>query len=216
MGKKKKKKDQKKKSEDSIEEIVKAESDEEKIRLRKSISSHPSNQYNQFEKGSGFENEVQELWQEAQEMGYKTLRDYLAHLYRSWDEEQEILVISQLYNSYLLAIQTGAESRFDGKVWSVKNTFKDWLFYSKKNIQRRLSELRLDYENKRISFEGMSSILPDMDDVPGRVGESLRPEERDFYVLVMKKTKETIEKAIKDSAWVDKCLKKADDLMAMT
>jgi len=212
MGKKKKKKDQKKKSEDSIKEIVKAESDEEKVRFRKIMSSPPSDQ---FREDNVFENEVKGLWEEAQLLGYKTLRDYLAHLYKSWDEEQEVLVISQLYNSYLLAIQTGAESRFDGKVWSEKNTFKDWLFYSKKNIQRRLEELRIDYENKRISFEGMSSILPDMNNIPGRVGESLQPEEKDFYVLVMRKTRETIEKAIKNSAWVDKCLKKADELVAM-
>lgn len=212
MGKKRKKKDQKKKPENTvnIKEIVKSESDKEKVRLRKILTSEPSDQFR--EKKSAFENEVQELWREAQNQGYKTLRGYLSHLYKSWDEEQEILFVSQLYNSYLLAIEIGSEERLGEKIWGPGDTFRDWLFYSRKNIDKRLEELEVDYKTARPSFEAYSEILGDMEDVPGRVGESLAPDERDFYILIMRKSRETIEKVIKSSNLVDRWLQKADEL----
>ena len=200
MGKKKKK--------DSTNKKV--ETSEEKVFIRKASELFGREDQGQQNR---FENEVQELWHIAQERGYETLKDFIASLYNSWDEEQEILVISQLYNSFLLAIQQGVEDRSGEKVWGLEDTFRDWLYHSKRNLIKRLEELKIDYKKGKTSFSSYNNLLVDMDNLPGRVGEPLRTEDRDFYELVLRRTKETVEKAIKNPSWIDSCLKKADELI---
>lgn len=200
MGKKKKK--------DSTNKKV--ETSEEKVFIRKASELLGRKDHGQQKR---FENEVQELWHIAQERGYETLKDFIASLYNSWDEEQEALVISQLYNSFLFAIQQGVEDRSGEKIWGLEDTFKDWLYHSKRNLVKRLEELKIDYKKGNPSYSSYKLILPDMENMPGRVGESLRAEDRDFYELVLRRTKETVEKAIKNPSWIDSCLKKADELI---
>jgi len=164
-------------------------------------------------KGSSYVgNLVSQMWKEAKAKGYNSLKAYIAHHYKTWDETVEVSLVDELYESFLEAVQRGELHKEEDKFWSFKSSFEDWLIKSRDNLHHRLVELDEDYETKQPSFAGYVDLFPDMKDIQGDVGNAIDPEDYDFYHMLMRKTIETIDKLLKNSTLIDGFLRKRDDI----
>ena len=158
------------------------------------------------------ENLVSEMWADAKKKGYKSLKGYLAHYYKHWDDEMEASLVDELYESFLEAVQRSALHRGEDEFWSFKNRFEDWLVKCKENLHKRLLELDEDYESKIPSFSAYLDLFPAMDNIQGDLGKALEAEDYDFYHMVMRKTLETIKKLLKNTTLIDIYLRKRDEI----
>jgi len=167
------------------------------------------------EKGSGqsfMENLVAEMWEDARKKGYDSLKDYLAHHFKKWDEETEAALMYELYESFWEAVQRGEFHRNEDEVWNIKNVFEEWLEKSKENLHRRLLELDEDYETKQPSFSSYIDLFPEMTDLQGNVGNAIDVESYDFYKMLMRKTLETVNKLLKNTTLIEKLLRERDEI----
>ena len=148
---------------------------------------------------------VESLMQEMKSAGYESIKDYVKHLFKTWEDSP---VIYELYQEFLISVQNNIEKYPDAGVWNEGDSFLDYLQVTKKSISVRLEELDWKKKTGLPSYEKLvsSKIINEMENVPKGIGESLSQEDREFYYMLLKRTYETIDKCIADPSKINKMI----------
>jgi len=140
------------------------------------------------------------LIKEAKKAGYDSVLDYVKHVYRTWDKEVQLNVLSELYDTFLDHIQAESDKEPYGKgKWNSSSTFLEYLEHTRKECKRALEEeLPWLKKTKKPSFQGLVPFLPNMTNVPKGVGEPLSQENYEFFELIYRRTLELVEMLLVD------------------
>jgi len=148
---------------------------------------------------------VANLLQEMKDAGYESIKDYIKHLFKTWDDSP---IIYELYQEFLISVQNNVEKYPGTGVWNEGDSFLDYLHSTKESITIRLEELSWRKKTGLPSYEKLvsSKIINEMENVPKGVGESLSKDDEEFYYMLLKKTYETIDKCISNPSKINKMI----------
>jgi hypothetical protein len=139
-----------------------------------------------------FEEAIDLVIEEARQQGLSVYQ-WLEKHYREWNDE---VIIEGLYEDFLNMKVNNVPSEISGKI---PQTFEEYLNDSLKAIEYRLRALEFNKKYKTSGFEPLKKmgIIEEIKGLPKGFGEPLSSEDIEFFEMILKKTKETIENYLK-------------------
>jgi len=139
-----------------------------------------------------FEEAIDLVIEEAKAQGLSVYQ-WLEKHYKDWDEKT---IIDGLYEDFMNMYINGVVSEISGKV---PQSFEEYLNDSLKAIEYRLKALEYNKKYQTSGFEPLKKIgiIEQIEGLPKGFGEPLKAEDIDFFEMILKKTKETIENYLK-------------------
>lgn len=114
----------------------------------------------------------------------------------NWNSQR---TLDEIYEKFLLAVQQRTPSAIGDHVWTFDDTFDKWLQESRLVLEGRKLELKEKFEQKIAIYPKLVKRLEsgELTNAPKDVGRTLTREDYEFYQLVIRKTIEVIDLAIK-------------------
>jgi len=139
-----------------------------------------------------FEQAIDQVIDEARKEGLSVYQ-WLEKHYKEWDDK---VILDGLYEDFMDMYINQVPSEISGKI---PLSFEEYLQDSLKAIELRLQALEYNRRYKTSGFEPLkkSGMIEEIKDLPKGFGEPLASEDIDFFEMILKKTKETIQNYLK-------------------
>jgi len=134
-----------------------------------------------------FYSAIDDIIEEARKEGLSVYQ-WLENHYTELDRDT---VIEGLYENYLDMRANETPSEISGKI---PVDFEDYLKDSLKAVEYRLNALKFNKKAKVSGFDKLKKegIVDDVEGLPKGFGEPLRPEDIEFFEIILNRTKEII------------------------
>jgi hypothetical protein len=164
----------------------------------------------QFNATQVIQDEVDKLWTYAQQLGFKTLADFLRFAFKRWDLEQDKSMARNWFETYLQHVQNRTSKEpYSIGVWGPGSTFIEYLHYQEKEAVSRLDELHWLLDAQKPSFDRFTAVLPEMKNVPAKVGEPLDRETFELYEEFIRRSIELMKKLLSNPDAIDNYLEQS-------
>lgn len=150
--------------------------------------------------------EIDLLIKQAKEAGFHSVKDFVKHVFSTWNKQTDKAIIKSLYEKFLEAIQYRQKKMISEGYWNENSTFEEYLDEAIKTCESRLEELKWRKKTQEPSFSYLVHILPYMENVPKGVGEPLTQEDYEFYEMILKKCLELYKKCLSDEKFLNEML----------